>query len=96
MLERNFQGKLIKRIKDMFPGALVLKNDATYIQGIPDLTIFYKSKWAMLECKKTVGASKRPNQQYYINKVNDMSFGAFISPENEEETLNELKSFFFS
>lgn len=96
MLEKNFQGNLIKKIKSMFPEALVLKNDANYIQGIPDLTVFYKKKWAMLECKKASKASRRPNQKYYIDKVNDMSFGAFISPDNEEEILNDLKSFFLS
>ena len=45
-LERDFQGQLIKDIKQMFPGCIVMKNDSSYIQGIPDLLILYKDKWA--------------------------------------------------
>ena len=68
--------------------------DAGHIQGIPDLLILYKNKWATLECKKSEGAKKRPNQEYYVGKMNEMSFSRFISPENKEAVLNELKKFF--
>lgn len=90
-LERNFQSSLIKEIKDRFPGCIVMKNDADYIQGIPDLTILYNDKWAMLECKRSNSASKRPNQEYYVTKADDMSFARFISPENREAVLDELQ-----
>lgn len=90
-LERNFQSSLIKEIKDRFPGCIVMKNDADYIQGIPDLTILYNDKWAMLECKRSDSASKRPNQEYYVTKADDMSFARFISPENREAVLDELQ-----
>lgn len=90
-LERNFQSSLIKEIKDRFPGCIVMKNDADYIQGIPDLTILYNDKWAMLECKRSNSASKRPNQEYYVSKADDMSFARFISPENREAVLDELQ-----
>lgn len=89
--ESEFQASLIKEIKTLIPGCLVLKNDPNYIQGIPDLTVFAGSKWASLECKKSNKASKRPNQEYYINKMNDMSFARFICPENKEDVLNELQ-----
>lgn len=92
--ENEFQADLIKEIKARFPGAVVLKNDANYIQGIPDLSVFYGPHWAMLECKRSDSASKRPNQDYYIGKLDDMSFASFISPENKEEVLNELERSF--
>lgn len=91
MLENKFQSNLIKKIKNMFPGCIVMKNDSSYIQGIPDLTILYNNKWAALECKKSENAKRQPNQQHYISKMNKMSFAAFICPENEEEVLNELQ-----
>lgn len=89
--ESVFQHKLIEKLKRIFPGCMVLKNDPNYIQGIPDLIIVYNNRWAMLECKKQIFANRQPNQEYYINKLNEMSFARFISPETEEEVLNELK-----
>ena len=91
MKESEFQSKLIRRLKNILPGCIVLKNDANYIQGIPDLMILYNDKWAALECKKSANANKRPNQEYYISKMNEMSFAAFISPESEEEVLSALQ-----
>ena len=96
MNENRFQSKLIKEIEDTLPGSIVLKNDANYIQGIPDLLILYKDKWAALECKKNEKASARPNQRYYVNLMNSMSFSRFIYPENKEEVLNELQLAFES
>jgi len=91
MLESSFQGQLIKELKKMFPGCIVTKNDSSYIQGIPDLTIFYKDKWATLECKQNARAKRQPNQEYYVGLMNDMSFSRFISHENKEEVLYELQ-----
>ena len=95
-LERDFQAKLIKDIKKLFPGCMIMKTDPTYIQGIPDLLILFKNKWASLEVKKSIGASKRPNQEYYVDKMNEMSFSKFICPENKEEVLDELRKAFKS
>lgn len=92
--ENEFQGKLISEIRKRFPGCLVLKNDPNYIQGIPDLSVFYKDRWAFLECKKSSSEPHQPNQEYYVNKANTMSFAAFIFPENKEEVLNELGKLF--
>lgn len=94
MLENKFQSNLIKEIKERFPGCIVMKNDSSYIQGIPDLLILHKDKWAALECKKNEKAKKRPNQDYYVNLMNEMSFSRFISPENKEDVLNELQRTF--
>jgi|SRR5574344_915560 hypothetical protein len=93
-LERDFQSKLIKELKEMFVGCIVTKLDANYIQGIPDLLILYNNKWATLECKKSANAKRRPNQPYYVDKMNEMSFSRFICPENKEEVLNELQQAF--
>lgn len=90
-LERNFQASLIKELKSIFPGAVVLKNDPNYIQGFPDLLILYRDRWAALECKRSPSASSRPNQRYYVDLLNQMSYSAFICPENKEGVLNELQ-----
>lgn len=94
MLENRFQANLIKELKKIFPGCIVMKNDANYIQGIPDLLILYKNKWASLECKKSASANKQPNQEYYVGRMNEMSFSRFICPENKEEVLYELQQAF--
>lgn len=94
MLENKFQAKLIKEIKNRFPGCIVMKNDSSYIQGIPDLIILFKNKWAALEVKKSNDASHRPNQDYYVDKMNEMSYASFISPENKEEVLDGMERSF--
>ena len=94
MLESKFQADLKKELKQKFNGCIVTKLDSGDIQGIPDLLIWYKDKWATLECKKNEKASKRPNQQYYVDKMNEMSFSRFICPENKEEVLNDLQNMF--
>lgn len=92
MLENKFQAKLIKKLKKEYPGCIVMKNDSSYIQGIPDLLVLYKDKWASLECKKTEKARHQPNQDYYVDKMNEMGgFSSFIYPENEQEVLDELR-----
>lgn len=91
-LENAFQAKLIKELKVIFPGAIVTKLDANHIQGIPDLLILYKDKWAVLECKKSAHEKFQPNQPYYLEKMNEMSFASVIFPENKEEVLNGLQS----
>lgn len=95
-LERDFQAKLIKEIKSRFIGCMVMKLDSEYIQGIPDLLILYEDKWATLECKKNKDARKQPNQKYYVDRMNQMSFSRFIYPENKEDVLNELQQAFRS
>ena len=93
-LERDFQSSLIRELKERFKGCFVMKLDANYIQGIPDLLILYQGKWAALECKKSERAAKRPNQEYYVHRLNEMSFSRFIFPENKEAVLLELEQAF--
>lgn len=94
--EREFQSRLIKELKIIFKGCIVMKLDTSYIQGVPDLLILYKNKWAALECKKSAKAAKQPNQEYYVGLMNEMSFSRFICPENKEEVLRELQQAFKS
>ena len=94
MLESKFQANLIKEIKDKFPGCVVMKNDSSYIQGIPDLLVLHKDKWCALEVKKSATASHQPNQDYYVDKMNNMSYATFIYPENKKEVLSELEQRF--
>lgn len=93
-LERIFQTNLVKELKAKFPGSIVLKNDSSYLQGIPDLIFLYNDHWAALECKRSKKAPHRPNQDYYVEKMNNMSFSRFVYPENKEEVLNELEQSF--
>ena len=92
--ESTFQHCLKQQLKDRFPGCIVLKNDPTCIQGIPDLTILYEDKWATLEVKRSPNESHRPNQDYYVSRMNEMSFSAFVDPENMEEVLDEMERSF--
>lgn len=94
MLESEFQAKLIMEIKERFPGCIVMKNDSSYLQGIPDLTVLYRDKWATLEDKKNEKAHHQPNQDYYVERMNGMSFSSFIYPENKEEVLNAMEQSF--
>lgn len=90
MKESKFQSDLKKEIKSKLRGCVIMKTDSSQCQGMPDLLILHKDKWAMLECKNDPKASKRPNQEYYISKMDNMSFARFINPENKKEVLNEL------
>lgn len=94
--ENEFQAKLIKDLGVMFPGSIVTKLDSSHIQGIPDLLILYKDRWATLECKRNAKANRQPNQEHYVQQMNSMSFSRFIYPENKEEVLSELQQAFES
>lgn len=91
MNESQFQKKLIDEIKSRFPGSIVLKTDANTIQGFPDLLILWKTRWAALECKRDAAASMRPNQEYYIHLLNEMSFASVIFPEVKDEVLDAME-----
>ena len=91
-LESGFQDRLRKDLEERFPGCMVFKMDQH--QGIPDLLVLYKDKWASLECKKSANARRQPNQDYYVGKMDNMSFSRFIYPENKEEVLDDLQQAF--
>lgn len=96
MLEKQFQSKLIKELKEKYPGAVVLKTDPNYIQGFPDLLILWYKHWAALECKKDELSHRQPNQEFYVDILNRMSFASFIQPENKSEVLDVLERSFRS
>lgn len=94
MTENQYQAKLIKKLREIFPGCVVLKSDPSYLQGIPDLILLWWGFWAALEVKISPMASTQPNQDYYIEKLNEMSFAVYIYPDNEEEVLGALQQAF--
>lgn len=94
MRESDYQAELIHKIKSRFPSCIVLKNDPNYIQGIPDLIVLCHDKWVALEVKVEEHAPHRPNQWWYINKMNEMSYATFIFPENESDVFYEMHKIF--
>jgi Holliday junction resolvase-like predicted endonuclease len=94
--ENAYQARLIKKLYRLFPGCEILKNDSGYRQGLLDLTILFEDMWAALEVKAHAGAKEQPNQDYFVEKFNRMSFAAFIFPENKEEVLAALQEAFSS
>ena len=91
MRENQYQAILIKRLRELFPGCVILKNDSSYMQGVPDLLILHEDRWAMLEVKASASAPFQPNQEFYLDQLNQLSFAACIYPENEEDILNDLQ-----
>lgn len=96
MLESKFQSELIKEIKTRYPGAVVLKTDPNYIQGFPDLLILWGKHWSALECKQTEHSHVQPNQEFYIDFLNRMSFASFITPAMKDEVLHAMERSFQS
>ena len=96
MLESRFKTELVKELETIFPGCIILHMDPTEYQGIPDLLILYRNKWAALEGKRGRNEHIQNNQEYYVDLMNRMSFARFIFPENKEEVLNELQQAFRS
>jgi hypothetical protein len=94
--EAAFQSQLIRELKDLFPGCVVLKNDPQYQQGILDLTLLWGPFWAMLEAKAARNSRRRPNQDYFVEMLDEMSFAAYIYPDNKEEVLLALQEAFAS
>ena len=94
MNETKYQAKLMKKLRDLFPGCYIIRNDPHFIQGIPDLLILFNDKWAMLEIKRAGDSGVQPNQLYYVEAFQKMSFASFISPETEENVLHDLQQTF--
>lgn len=94
--ESDFKTELAREIKERLPGSFVFHLDPNELQGIPDLLVLYRNRWAALEGKKFLNATHRPNQDYYVGLMNEMSFSAFIYPENKEEILYAMEQSFNS
>lgn len=93
-VESKIQKEIMDEIRNRYPGCVILKNDSGYIQGIPDWTILYEDRWAVLETKREKNAPHQPNQDYYVNKLNNMSYSSFIYPENKELVFDQLAEIF--
>lgn len=91
-----FQYQMRKRLEQEFEGCIVLKNDPQWIQGIPDLLMLWGPYWVALETKGGSRSSRRPNQPYYVDKLDQMSFASFVSPDNVEEVIDEIHRSFRS
>lgn len=89
-LESAFERRLVRELQDRYPGAVVLKNNPNYIQGFPDRLLLVEDFWAAFDAKRERGSNRQPNQAYYIDKLDRMSFGMFVYPENEVEFLTRL------
>jgi hypothetical protein len=91
-LEKTFKKKFIAQLQTEYGNACrVTPNDPQLIQGIPDATINCAFDdgvvwWKDLEFKRTRRSSRRPNQAHYISKN-----GLFISPQNAQEVLSEIR-----
>lgn len=94
MTENKYQAKLIKTLGRRFPGCEILKTDSGFQQGIPDLIVLYDHMWAALEVKASADSKFQPNQEYFVDHLNHMSFAAVIFPENEAEVLDALQQAF--
>ena len=88
--KNGFHSDVRKRLKKEFPECEVHKLDPTEIQGSPDLVLLCPITWATLEVKGNKKANIQPNQEFYVNKHNKMSFSNFINPENENEVFDKL------
>lgn len=91
MRESVYQAHVISELRRRLPGCFILKNDSSYLQGVPDLLVLYKTWWGMLEVKVSADSVFQPNQEYYLELLDEMSFAACIYPENEYEVLDEIQ-----
>ncbi len=89
--ESTFQSRIIRKVEMLLPGCIVVRGDPSYRQGVPDWIILYEDRWAALEIKRDSRSTSQPNQEYYINLMDNLSFAAFVCPENEEEVLGDLQ-----
>lgn len=94
MLERDFQAAFHAELRELFPGCIILKNNPNFLQGVPDTIILFGDRWATLELKKGAKASRRPNQDYYVERMNSMAYSAFVYPENKERVIHGLQVHF--
>ena len=94
--ERFYQAGLIKTLRQEFDGCFILKNDSSYLQGVPDLLLLWRDRWAILEVKaeKPTASDFEPNQEYYLEQLNGMSFAACIYPANQDEVIDAIQQAF--
>lgn len=90
--ESDFKSKLYKEIRKKFPGSEVIPNDAGYLQGFPDATVYFPNgRYVLLEGKREEHSSRRPNQDYYVDHSPLSDNAMYVYPENKKEVLAELE-----
>lgn len=92
-LESRFQSSVKHELETKYPGCIVRKNPPGQENGFPDLVMYYGPIWAMFECKREKDARKRPNQKWWVERLDEMSFARLIFPENRERVMGELDEF---
>lgn len=88
--ESAYRLDLCNRISTILPDCIIIKLPADQYQGIPDLLILFENKWAMLEVKMSENSVHEPNQDWYVEHCNEMSYASFIWPDIEDAILAEL------
>ena len=91
-LESGIQDDIVDELQVLFPGCIVSKIE--FFQGCPDLLILYRDKWATLETKRGAESAHQPNQDYYVDLMNEMSFSRFINKNNKEKVFRDLQKAF--
>lgn len=74
MTEKKLQAEIIRFLQGK--GAYVLKNDATYRQGVPDLSFWHPDLNGMIEVKAHENSPFQPLQEKTIAKLDAM--GIFV------------------
>lgn len=93
-LESDFSEVFTDALEEAFPDSMVIKGNSAYRQGVPDWLLLDGPNWAALELKRDETAKKQPNQPYYVEKMNGMSYAAFVTPSNYREVIDEIQSTF--
>lgn len=73
---------------------LIKQDPNTSFQGVPDYIFLCGKNWAALETKAKPKSERQPNQEYYVQQMNNMSFAAFANPDNWQEVLDGLQEAF--
>lgn len=89
--ESRFQTQFQNDLRELFPGIIIVKVQTGYIQGFTDRLLLYGDKWAALEFKRSADEIPQVNQPYWVDRLNRLSYAAFVYPENGQEVLCDLQ-----
>lgn len=91
-----YKRKFMDKLEELYPGCYLLLLDPSHKQGVPDVLMLWNGMWAAFEVKASKNAKRQPNQPWHVARMNEMSYAAFVYPENEEAVLHELQEVFQS
>ena len=98
-LESEFKKDFLFRLKNqMLLRQIPIKfiHTRPHHRSFPDVIVLCGKKWAGLEFKRSANASAQPNQSFYVDLFDEMSFARFVYPDNAEDVLNDLERLFTS